>query len=975
TVSEDDMVDTGGSDGGSSDTTPMSLNIGGQGRAAAAQRHVLKYTNSGLVCLGDSIDSHLCYNPAVGLVVCASCGVGLPDGGESGHLQRVHGVSTSGPAAQAAIRMAVNTCRTAAGIVDDAQVAALRAPYMLVQDEPPPAIEGLVLHHDGLQCALCKYCTPLHKSQRKHAQLMHREANILHAQPRSVAIQSLFGAPSIQYIPVAVAEDRLLAPAMTVQDGGMTAGQFALASLERTLVGDGELSRDSRSGSAFGVRTGWLLLIEAIGSNTARAAVAPLDADMGAAVVLADLRSYLSEGARLTFGLTGQARKDILNASGAPGATAMFTPMQEVSTVDNYAQLAMRLVAMLACVQASEVAADASDDMDVPRLGVELGLSLSDVTLDATRNYIVAVLRRVGEAARGVVDTQQQHRFALLFSLLLDVASESGDPRKHGVDFTLSRFLMLASVGEGGVLSEPELVRHMAAPLVYLCRMTVVHAINGIRDMPKFKYTEQYMVHINIVHEVANNAFSAVMDTVPLAKAMSGDSSRVPSLLWTVRNGWPVYDSVEVSGCTVTLKMLADGVRMALESARGMLDELLHGVDHSRMVPAHITDDLQNNSPGYCFLADPANAALAATSCTVVKHMAAAGYVKCGVNGRWDWSRLRLLSWSQRAEQLLDRLLVLIHVTAGQPARGEELAVLRLCNASHTARSIVVMSGRTVALVQQYAKTRSATGQDRYILRFLHRDVGELLLKYLVLVRPVETLAAQLLHGDEAATAHQHMLFVFHGQPASGKHACFRADISISQYRHVATAFMHHHLKLADLAANDGLLDEQAGHTAHVTASVYGRSQIDLQRIDRYSAAKFQVASTRWQTLLDMKPTAAADPVARVVDVGVCMHVDAQAESRRIRELTAAHTHALQLTEITAAAAADFAGVVLRSSSKDRSHAVATLCQVTGRQDARFADLQQEAAVLMAAARQSDMLIVAPTGWGKSLVWLVPAAM
>ncbi|KAJ1540010.1 hypothetical protein HK405_012148, partial [Cladochytrium tenue] len=90
---------------------------------------------------------------------------------------------TSGPAAQAAIRMAVNTCRAAAGIVDDAQVAALRVLYMWVQDEPPPAIEGLVLHHDGLQCALCKYCTPLRKSQRKHAQLMHREANILHAQP------------------------------------------------------------------------------------------------------------------------------------------------------------------------------------------------------------------------------------------------------------------------------------------------------------------------------------------------------------------------------------------------------------------------------------------------------------------------------------------------------------------------------------------------------------------------------------------------------------------------------------------------------------------------------------------------------------------------------------------------------------------------------------------------------------------------
>ncbi|KAJ1550152.1 hypothetical protein HK405_001294, partial [Cladochytrium tenue] len=402
TVTEDKVVDTGGSDGGSTDTSPMSLNISDQRGAAAAQRRVLKYINSGLVCLGDSIDSHLRFNPAVGLVVCASCGVGLPDGSESGHLQRVHGVSASGSAAQAAIRTAIDACRVAAGIVDDAQVAALRAPYIRAQAEPAPAVEGLVLHHDGLQCALCKYCTPLHKSQRKHAKLMHCEANTPHVQPRSVAIQSLFGAPSIQYVPVVVAEDRLLAPVMKVQDAGVTAGQFALASLERTLAGDSEPSRGSRSGSAFAVRSGWLLRAEAIGANTARAAVAPLDADMGAAIVLADLHSYLGEGAQLTYGLTGRARKDILNASGAPGATAMFTPVQEASTVGNYARLAVRLVAMLARVQASEAAADASDDMDAPRLGVELGLSLSDVTLDATRNYIVAVLRRVGEAARGV---------------------------------------------------------------------------------------------------------------------------------------------------------------------------------------------------------------------------------------------------------------------------------------------------------------------------------------------------------------------------------------------------------------------------------------------------------------------------------------------------------------------------------------------------------------------------------------------
>ncbi|KAJ1556069.1 hypothetical protein HK405_007658, partial [Cladochytrium tenue] len=133
TVTEDDVVDT---DGSSSNTSPMSSNVSGQRGAAAAQQCVLKYTNSSLVRLSDSINSHLHFNSTVGLVVCTSCGIGLPYGGESGRLQCVHGVSTSRPTAQAAIRSAVDTCCVTAGIVDDAQVTALCAPYMQGQDKP-----------------------------------------------------------------------------------------------------------------------------------------------------------------------------------------------------------------------------------------------------------------------------------------------------------------------------------------------------------------------------------------------------------------------------------------------------------------------------------------------------------------------------------------------------------------------------------------------------------------------------------------------------------------------------------------------------------------------------------------------------------------------------------------------------------------------------------------------------------------------
>ncbi|KAJ1568364.1 hypothetical protein HK405_002697 [Cladochytrium tenue] len=160
----------------------------------------------------------------------------------------------------------------------------------------------------------------------------------------------------------------------------------------------------------------------------------------------------------------------------------------------------------------------------------------------------------------------------------------------------------------------------------------------------------------------------------------------------------------------------------------------------------------------------------------------------------------------------------------------------------------------------------SVTGQDCYILWFLHHDVSKLLLKYLVLMQLVKMLAVQLLHGDKVAMVHQLILFVSHGQLASGKHVC---DITAMSPR-------------CSCITTSSWLTWLPMTACQVAASVYGRLQVDLQRIDRY---EFQVVSTCWQMLLGMKLTAAANPIA---------------------------------------------DLVLCSSSKDRSHAVATLHQVTG---------------------------------------------
>lgn len=85
-------------------------------------------------------------------------------------------------------------------------------------------------------------------------------------------------------------------------------------------------------------------------------------------------------------------------------------------------------------------------------------------------------------------------------------------------------------------------------------------------------------------------------------------------------------------------------------------------------------------------------------------------------------------------------MFVLIHITSGQPARMTELVHLRLFNSRSSHRSIYLYFG-SVMLLSTYSKTSSASQRDRMIARFLPNALKELLLVYLIVVRPFERLA------------------------------------------------------------------------------------------------------------------------------------------------------------------------------------------------------------------------------------------
>jgi hypothetical protein len=87
--------------------------------------------------------------------------------------------------------------------------------------------------------------------------------------------------------------------------------------------------------------------------------------------------------------------------------------------------------------------------------------------------------------------------------------------------------------------------------------------------------------------------------------------------------------------------------------------------------------------------------------------------------------------YKARVQDFLESLLLLIHLTGGQPGRGTELTSLRHMNTISGYHRNIFADNGVVNTVTTYHKGYSITNSMKIIHRFLPKEVGELLVYYL----------------------------------------------------------------------------------------------------------------------------------------------------------------------------------------------------------------------------------------------------
>ncbi|KAH7472005.1 hypothetical protein FOMA001_g13015 [Fusarium oxysporum f. sp. matthiolae] len=244
--------------------------------------------------------------------------------------------------------------------------------------------------------------------------------------------------------------------------------------------------------------------------------------------------------------------------------------------------------------------------------------------------------------------------------------------------------------------------------------------------------------------------------------------------------------------------------------------------------------------------------------------------------GEWKWAGIRkYLKLVKRFEEFL---LLLAHITGGQPSRGEEITGLRLINGINRDRNIFIIDGEVV-LVTQYHKSLAHFDSPKVIPRFLPGRIGQLFVMYMIYIRPLtDRWEADKweLYGEKMAPPSD---FIWHNEAAGGvpwessqmSAAMGRwtsyyigRRIMLQDWRHIAIAISKKHARdrgagRADFEDGEDDHDESeqyevpddlaASHTGQ-TAANYGVTIDILKRLTAESLEIFGQVSHRWHKFL-----------------------------------------------------------------------------------------------------------------------------
>ncbi|KAL8740051.1 MAG: hypothetical protein Q9190_007204 [Brigantiaea leucoxantha] len=231
--------------------------------------------------------------------------------------------------------------------------------------------------------------------------------------------------------------------------------------------------------------------------------------------------------------------------------------------------------------------------------------------------------------------------------------------------------------------------------------------------------------------------------------------------------------------------------------------------------------------------------------------------------------------YMKQVQMFRSKLLVLVHITGGQPARGPEILSIRHENTLRGGQRNVFIENGLIVFVTRYHKGNQVDGTLKVIHRYVPRGVGELVVWFLWLVLPFQTGMEGLTAGREMISSHMWPEEAS-GEPWTSdkmskmlKREFILATghgITISSYREIAIAISRRYLRGNeafkqdensndknngkndddDDNGDDDIMDLHAGHGSHVADMIYGRLITEQRGVLASKRERFRQLSIAW---------------------------------------------------------------------------------------------------------------------------------
>lgn len=342
----------------------------------------------------------------------------------------------------------------------------------------------------------------------------------------------------------------------------------------------------------------------------------------------------------------------------------------------------------------------------------------------------------------------------------LDHQIKSG---RHDENIVISALAVMGLKEDGGWMMPLEYTPIYSA-VVKVSRMMVLH--QSIKERDKEIAQLEQVMDRQAAEEKAPGLFRIVRRKVRrfMTRISSSDEAEPTPMWWImdtrtygikVRFTTPGGETVDWRGDQIIhgrvrlgMGQLSDMVHNMTDAARHtlaaltMVDEASVAEALPRIPWSRIEDRHGETAVGHSFLHDPGNAWwLEAGNDWVVKQIAASdtrrtAWIVESLDERHPYRGKAIRDYDRIVDQFREQMLVLMHMTGGQPARSPEVLGLRMWNTMNGGvRNIFIHNGM-VCFVTMYHKGFRQTNSAKVIHRYVPREVGALLIWYMWLALP-----------------------------------------------------------------------------------------------------------------------------------------------------------------------------------------------------------------------------------------------